>query len=102
MNGAGGMMPAAGNTPQSAGDRSRLGATVILLLSAGLLAAVWMSLASGPTGFMPLRALTVLQDALIGATQASAPAKLLSWSKSAPLVPSLQCSSARDSLPPAA
>jgi iron complex transport system permease protein len=58
--------------PRAAGDRSHLGSGAVLALSIGLLAAVWFSVVSGPTGFMPQRALAILFAALTGVTEASA------------------------------
>jgi len=57
---------AAGELARPAGDRSRLAGFVIASLGALLVAVLFLSIASGPTGFMPGRALSIVGEALVG------------------------------------
>jgi iron complex transport system permease protein len=61
----------AGSSARSAGDRSGIARAAIVMLAILLVGALALSLASGPTGFMPGRAVEVLAGALIGASDAA-------------------------------
>ena len=54
-----------------AGDRSRLAGLVLVGLCAALAVAALLSVASGPTGFMPLRAIAVMASPAAAADDAS-------------------------------